>query len=76
MYYSHPCSVCNKIFYTFNDDRYYAADALAAAIKQHLIDYNEDDHETQFDYGEKFNAEYVNQRMTASDAPPSGGYQV
>lgn len=76
MYYSHACPVCGKVFYSFNDDRYKAADALAAGIKQHLIDYNEDDRETDFDYGQSFNAKYVSERMAQSESVPPGGYPL
>lgn len=76
MYYSHPCSYCSKVFYTFNDDKFAAAKALYAGIKKHLQDYGEDDKEHKFDDGPEIDTNEVYGEMTESSEAPAGGYQV
>jgi hypothetical protein len=76
MYYSHPCSYCGKIFYTFDEDKYRAAQTLYAAIKQHLIDYDEDRKEYDFDDGPSIDTNEVYTALSESKTPPSGGYEV
>jgi hypothetical protein len=76
MYYSHPCSYCSKVFYTFNESRMEAAKALYTGIKQHLIDYDEDHKEYQFDDGPTIDTNEVYSSMVESSSAPTGGYQV
>ncbi|MEK7570858.1 MAG: hypothetical protein AAB553_01165 [Patescibacteria group bacterium] len=76
MYYSYPCSYCSFVFYTYDDSRFKAAERLAKAIKQHLIETGEDDKETKFDYGEKWSGQMVEKEMTESPDAPPGGVQV
>lgn len=76
MYYSHPCSYCSKVFYTFNDNKEQAATTLYAGIKQHLISYGEDDKEHQFDDGASIDTNEVYAAMEESSEPPAGGYQL
>lgn len=76
MYYSHPCSYCNKVFYVFSDDQYQAAQMLYAGIKQHLIDYNEDRKEYEFDDYPETDIDEVYKSMAESNYPPSGGYEL
>ena len=76
MYYSHKCPYCGKVFYTFNDSKEQAAQILFTGIKKHLIDYNEDHKEFEFD--EYFEKE-VNQmyaEIVASSQRPEGGYEL
>lgn len=76
MYYSHKCSYCSKVFYTFNSSKEYASRALYHGIKKHLIDYNEDHKEYRFDDGPKTDSNEVYAAMTESTSAPSGGYKV
>ena len=76
MYYSHRCSYCSKIFYTFGDDRMQAAQRLYYGIKQHLIDYNEDHKEYQFDDPPQIDTNEIYTSMFESNSPPSGGYEL
>jgi hypothetical protein len=76
MYYSHPCSYCHKVFYTFNADKHRAAATLYAGIKDHLIHYGEDDKEHQFDDGASIDTQEVYASMVESNDPPSGGYEL
>jgi hypothetical protein len=76
MYYSHPCSYCTKIFYTFHSDRRQAASILYYGIKQHLIDYDEDHKEYQFDDGSSIDINEVYAAVNESDDEPSGGYEL
>lgn len=76
MYYSHPCSYCSKIFYTYSNNRYDAAKALYEGIKKHLTDYDEDNKEHTFDDGPEIDTNEVLAAMTESKEPPPGGYEV
>lgn len=76
MYYSHPCSYCSRIFYTFNEDKFQAAKTLYSGIKQHLSEYGEDDKEHQFDDGPEIDTNEVYAAMTESNDPPAGGYEL
>ena len=76
MYYSHPCSYCSKIFYTFSESKYDAAKTLYTGIKQHLIEYDEDHKEFNFDDGADIDTNEVYAAMTESKDPPAGGYEL
>lgn len=76
MYYSHPCSYCDKIFYTFNESKEDAANMLFEGIKQHLIEYDEDDKEYEFDDGPEIGANDIYATMRESKNPPEGGYEI
>lgn len=76
MYYSHRCSYCTKVFYTFNDNKEQASRALYAAIKKHLQDYDEDHKEYKFDDGPQQDSNEIYAEMTESNTKPAGGYQV
>jgi len=76
MYYSYPCSYCNKIFYTFNDNKEAAADVLFNGIKQHLIDYAEDDKESEFDHDPSIVTNDIYATMRESHDHPTGGYEL
>lgn len=76
MYYSYPCSYCHKFFYTFNNNKSNAAATLYAGIKAHLVSYDEDDKEHEFDDGATIDTQEVYSGMTESDSAPSGGYEL
>jgi hypothetical protein len=76
MFYSHPCSYCNKIFYTFTDSKEQAAKILFDGIKQHLIEYQEDDKESEFDHGPEIGTNDVYSTMTETKDRPTGGYEL
>jgi hypothetical protein len=76
MYYSHSCSYCTKIFYTYNSNKHNAAKTLYHGIKKHLIDYNEDHKEFEFDDLPSIEINEVYEAVFESDDPPSGGYEI
>lgn len=76
MYYSHSCSYCSKIFYTFADNKEQAAAKLYDGIKQHLIEYDEDRKEHEFDDGRSIDTNEVYSAITESPEPPGGGYEI
>jgi len=76
MYYSHPCSYCSKIFYTYGSSRYEAAKVLYHGIKKHLHDYNEDHKEHEFDDGQAIDTNEVYKALTESTESPPGGYEL
>ena len=76
MYYSTKCSYCSRLFYTFNEDKYQAAIALYNGIKQHLIDYDEDRKEHEFDDGQEIDSNEIYKTMAESNEPPPGGYEI
>lgn len=75
MYYSHRCSYCTKVFYTYDSDRYRAARKLYEGIKQHLIEYGEDHKEYQFDEDPSIEAKQMYNAMRESQDEPYG-YEV
>lgn len=76
MYYSHSCSYCSKIFYTFNDNKQHAAETLYHGIRQHLVDFNEDHKEFQFDDGESMDIHEIYSAAFESNEAPPGGYEL
>ncbi len=74
MYYSYNCSYCSRLFYTYNQQRKYAAITLYEGIKQHLIDYNEDHKEYDFDEHPSIEANQMYERMSEHEYAPPGGY--
>lgn len=76
MYYSHPCSYCTKIFYTYHDSKEQASRVLYFGIKQHLIDWDEDHKEYKFDDGPEVDSDEVYYAMIELNDPPSRGYQL
>ena len=76
MYYSHPCSYCTKVFYTYDSNRTRAAHKLYQGIKKHLQDYKEDHKEYKFDEAPEIEANQMYNEMTESTDAPRGGYQV
>ena len=76
MFYSHPCSYCNKVFYTYNDSKFEAAKILYAGIKNHLTEFDEDHKEYKFDDGPSIDTNEVYAAMSESKDLPSGGYEL
>lgn len=76
MYYSHRCSYCTKIFFTYHSNKGQAASVIYYGIKQHLIDYNEDHKEYQFDDGPQIDINEVYAAVIESNDPPPGGYEL
>jgi hypothetical protein len=76
MYYSHPCSYCTKIFFTYHNDKHQASKVLYHGIKKHLIEYNEDHKEFQFDDGVVIDVNEVYYAVSESNHPPAGGYEI
>lgn len=76
MYYSHPCPACGKVFFTFNEDKYAAARRLYSGIKQHLMEYDEDHDEYDFDDGPEVDTDEVYHKMIELRVPTEGGYEL
>lgn len=76
MYYSHACSYCGRVFYIYNTSKEQASRILYQGIKQHLIDYKEDDREYEFDDTPSVDTDEVYYAVDASEDPPSGGYEL
>lgn len=76
MYYSYPCSYCGRLFYTFNTNKEQASRTLYEGIKKHLVEYNEDEREYEFDDGPKQDSNEVYYSMTESEDAPAGGYEL
>ncbi len=76
MYYSHSCSYCTKIFYTFNSDKHEASKTLYHGIKKHLIEYGEDHKEYKFDDGVEMDVDEIYYAVSELNEPPSGGCEL
>lgn len=76
MYYSYNCPYCSKVFYTFNSDKNAAAGVLYNGIKKHLIDYDEDSKEHEFDDPPEVEANQVCAAIAEFAERPSGGYEL
>jgi hypothetical protein len=76
MYYSYPCPYCGKIFYTYNQNKEQASHVLYNGIKQHLIDYKEDEKEYELDDGEKIDSDKIYAQMREAKYAPVGGYEA
>lgn len=76
MYYSHSCSYCTKIFYTYHSSKVGAARVLFEGIKKHLIEYAEDHKEYQFDEGVEIEVNQMYYTMSESEEEPAGHYKL
>lgn len=76
MYYTYPCPYCGKIFYTYNKNKEQASHVLYNGIKQHLIDYKEDEKEYEMDDGEQMDSDQIYYGMKELSYAPVGGYQA
>lgn len=76
MYYSHSCSYCTKVFYTYKNSKHQAAKTLYYGIKAHLIEYKEDHKEYDFDDGSEIDINEVYAAIAELNDKPSGGYEL
>lgn len=76
MYYSYLCSYCSKIFYTYHDLKEGAAKQLYEGIKKHLIEYNEDHKEYEFDEAPAIEIDQMYYTMSEHNEKPNGHYEV
>lgn len=76
MYYSYQCSYCRKLFYTYSSSRKVAASILYHGIKAHLIYYNEDYKEYQFDDHPQIEIRDMYNNMYEQENKPLGGYKL
>ena len=76
MYYSHSCTYCTKIFYTYHNRKEQAAQILYIGIKAHLTDYNEDHKEYELDEDPKIEIDQMYYAMIELLEAPSAGYEL
>ena len=76
MYYSHSCSYCAKIFYTYNSSKTGVARVLFEGIKKHLIEYAEDHKEYQFDEDPEVEINQMYYAMSEHEEEPAGHYEL
>lgn len=76
MYYSHSCSYCSKIFYTYHSSRQGASKVLFEGIKKHLIEYGEDHKEYMFDEDSSIEVNQMYYAMTEHEDEPAGDYEL
>jgi hypothetical protein len=76
MYYTHKCSYCSRVFYTYNDNKEAAAHTLFVGIKKHLVDYGEDHKEYEFDDEHQTEVDEMYYAATESPHAPAGGYEL
>lgn len=74
MYYSHSCSYCTKVFFTYHSNKEAAAKVLFEGIKIHLIEYGEDHKEYMFDEDPKIEIDQMYYAMTELEEKPDGGH--
>ena len=76
MYYSHSCSYCTKVFYTYHSNKEQAAEILFVGIKSHLTEWDEDHKEYEFDEAPEIEIDQMYEVMIELASPPSGGYEL
>ena len=76
MYYSYTCSYCTKIFYTYHDLKDGAAAQLYEGIKKHLIEFDEDRKEAEFDEAPSIEIDQMYYAMIEYSEKPNGDYEV
>lgn len=76
MYYSHKCTYCGKVFYTFNANQETAANTLYNGIKSHLKEYGEDEKEHELDDSVYEDVNQIYSGLDQSNDVPSGGYEL
>ncbi len=76
MYYSHTCTYCSKVFYTYNEHQESAANTLYNGIKKHLKEFGEDEKEYELDDGAYEDINQIYSEMDNSTEAPSGGYEL
>ncbi len=76
MYYSYPCSYCGKLFFTYSTNKNIAARTLYQGIKAHLMSYDEDHKEYQFDEAPQIEVRQMYSSMIETSDRPQGGYEL
>jgi len=77
MYYTFSCPYCNRLFYTYNDNKEQAAEILFTGITAHLQSYGEADKDhTLTDQLPETETNQIYASMGESSELPSGGYQL
>ena len=76
MYYSYKCTYFGRVYYVYESSRERASHVLYNSIKQHLIDYKEDEKEYELDDGEQIESNEIYDHMVESNDRPSGGYEA
>ena len=76
MYYSHSCTYCTKVFYTYHGRKEQAAEILYIGIKAHLIEYNEDHKEYELDDDPKVEINEMYYAMSEHSEPPTAAYEL
>lgn len=76
MYYTHRCSYCSKLFYTYDTNKSNAARKLYEGIKEHLQEYNEDHKEYEFDEDPDIEVAQMYKAMDEVSDEPAGAYEI
>ncbi|CAN5161089.1 hypothetical protein BH11PAT1_BH11PAT1_5730 [soil metagenome] len=76
MYYSHSCTYCTKIFFTYHSNKEQASIIIYRGIKEHLIVYDEDHKEHEMDDGEAIDSDQIYYALVESNEAPAGGYEL
>ena len=76
MYYSHSCSYCTKLFYTYQDSKEEASRVLFEGIKGHLVEYGEDHKEYMFDEDPEIEINQMYEAMEEGEEKPAGDYEL
>lgn len=76
MYYTFKCTYCGRAFYTYDRNRHHASVTLYRAVKNHLIEYNEDHKEHEMDDGEQEDSNQIFAEMKETATPPVGGFNA
>lgn len=76
MYYSHSCTYCSKVFYTYHSIKEAAAEILYKGIKSHLIEYQEDHKEYELDEGPSIEIDQMYYAISETEEAPAGGYEL
>ena len=76
MYYTYKCPYCGRVYFVYHQNREQASRTLYHSIKQHLIEYDEDHKEYEFDEGEQIESNQIYATMSQSKYPPPGGYEA
>lgn len=76
MYYSHSCTYCTKVFYTYHNRKEQAAEILFIGIKAHLIDYGEDHKEYEMDDDPKVEINEMYYAMMEHKEAPTAAYEL
>ncbi len=76
MYYSHPCTYCRKVFFTYHSSRWAAAQILYEGIKKHLIEWKEDHREYEMDERPQDELKQMYAAMSEMEEKPTHAYEL